>query len=256
MENDNQNQDEENYEEKEENIQKEYMNDLDNEQNNENEQLEENNLQDQEEDNQENANNFQTEDNDIMYIYEWVDSIQLSRPKKNISRDFCDCVLLAEIIKHYIPRLVDLHNYPSVSNTKQKYINWNTFNEKVLKKIDLKLTKQEISDIITCKPFAIEKLLQRVYAAIESKTGINIRNGEGPKNYNFNKDNNSTNNNLRNQIEYYKNVLNEKEMSLQELKGIVEVLEMKLNSNLEMQNKLEEKINSLTEILKAKGVNI
>lgn len=30
------------------------------------------------------------DDNEIMYIYEWVDSINLSRPKKNISRDFSD----------------------------------------------------------------------------------------------------------------------------------------------------------------------
>ena len=65
----------------------------------------------------------QTEENDLMYIYEWVDSIQLSRPKKNIARDFCDCVLVAEIIKHYLPRLVDLHNYPSASSTMQKTTN-------------------------------------------------------------------------------------------------------------------------------------
>ena len=242
----------------------EEMNLEDNEQNNnsnenindnENDQNNENNLQEQEEDDNQKNENYQTGDNDIMYIYEWVDSIQLSRPKKNISRDFCDCVLLAEIIKHYIPRLVDLHNYPSVSNTKHKYINWNTLNEKVLRKIGLKLTKNEISDIITCKPFAIEKLLQRVYAAIESKTGINIKSGEGPKNY-YQKDNNVINNNIRNQIEYLKNILNEKDKSLQELKGIVEVLEMKLNSNLEMNNKLEENINTLTELLKSKGVNL
>jgi hypothetical protein len=252
MENENnQNQEEElNLEDNEQNNNSnENMNDIENEQNNEN------NLQEQEEDDNQENNNYQTGDNDIMYIYEWVDSIQLSRPKKNISRDFCDCVLLAEIIKHYIPRLVDLHNYPSVSNTKHKYINWNTLNEKVLRKIGLRLTKDEISDIITCKPFAIEKLLQRVYAAIESKTGINIKSGEGPKNY-YQKDNNVINNNIRNQIEYLKNILNEKDKSLQELKGIVEVLEMKLNSNLEMNNKLEENINTLTELLKSKGVNL
>ena len=45
-----------------------------------------------------NGNQNQSEENELMYIYEWVDSIQLSRPKKNIARDFCDCLLLAEII--------------------------------------------------------------------------------------------------------------------------------------------------------------
>ncbi len=32
----------------------------------------------------------QSEDNQLMYIYEWVDSVPLSRPKKNIARDFSD----------------------------------------------------------------------------------------------------------------------------------------------------------------------
>lgn len=34
--------------------------------------------------------NEQYVENDIMHIYEWVDSVQLSRPKKNIARDFSD----------------------------------------------------------------------------------------------------------------------------------------------------------------------
>lgn len=44
-------------------------------------------------------------------IYNWVDEIPLSRPKRNIARDFSDGVLMAEIVKHYIPHLVELHNY-------------------------------------------------------------------------------------------------------------------------------------------------
>jgi hypothetical protein len=35
-------------------------------------------------------NNSSEENNEMMFIYEWVDSIPLSRPKKNISRDFSD----------------------------------------------------------------------------------------------------------------------------------------------------------------------
>ena len=48
---------------------------------------------------------------ELQIIYNWVDSIQLSRPKRNISRDFSDGCLCAEVVKHYIPKLVDLHNY-------------------------------------------------------------------------------------------------------------------------------------------------
>ena len=82
------------------------------------------------------------EDNELMYIYEWVDSVPLSRPKKNIARDFSDggkelyliylLVLMAELIKNHIPRLVELHNYPSASSTSQKNYNWATLNRKDL----------------------------------------------------------------------------------------------------------------------------
>ena len=42
------------------------------------------------------------DDNELMYIYEWVDSVPLSRPKKNISRDFADGGKL--ILKPFILR--------------------------------------------------------------------------------------------------------------------------------------------------------
>ncbi len=44
-------------------------------------------------------------------IYQWVDEIPLTRPKKIITRDFSDGVLMAEIVKHYLAKKVDLHNY-------------------------------------------------------------------------------------------------------------------------------------------------
>lgn len=36
--------------------------------------------------------------------------------------------MLAEIVKHYHPRLVDLHNYVPTCNTDQKLSNWSTLN--------------------------------------------------------------------------------------------------------------------------------
>lgn len=64
---------------------------------------------------------------EMQEVYNWVDEIPLSRPKKNIARDFSDCgkffgmfefnlnyqtlVLVAEVIKHFLPNMVDLHNY-------------------------------------------------------------------------------------------------------------------------------------------------
>ena len=48
-------------------------------------------------------------------IYNWIDSIPLSRPKKNITRDFADGVMAAEIVGHFVPRIVELHNYSSAN---------------------------------------------------------------------------------------------------------------------------------------------
>jgi len=31
-----------------------------------------------------------SEDQDLMFIYDWVDSVNLSRPKKHVGRDFSD----------------------------------------------------------------------------------------------------------------------------------------------------------------------
>ena len=34
-------------------------------------------------------------------LYAWVDTIPLTRPKKNMARDFSDGLLVAEIIHHF-----------------------------------------------------------------------------------------------------------------------------------------------------------
>ena len=47
-------------------------------------------------------------------LYMWIDEIPLSRPKKNMTRDFSDGVLAAEVIKHFLPKLVDVHNYSQI----------------------------------------------------------------------------------------------------------------------------------------------
>ena len=42
-----------------------------------------------------------------------------------------------EVIKHFCPHLVELHNYSNASSIQQKANNWNTMNQKVLKKLNL-----------------------------------------------------------------------------------------------------------------------
>ncbi len=220
----------------------------------------ENNHNNQEiEGSQEEENVEDNDDNKLMYIYEWVDSIPLSRQKKNISRDFNDAVLLAEMIKYHYPRLVDLHNYPSASSTKAKLVNWETLNKKVLKKLGVKITKNEINDIINSKPNAIENLLGRLYHVIH---GLPQESTNSKKNENFSQHNNN-NNVLRNKPMNHMNenainneegnelmnAINEKDQEIANLKEYIETLEQKLKNSNEKQNQLELKIKELNALL-------
>ena len=198
---------------------------------------------------QEEDNLEDTEDNKLMYIYEWVDSIPLSRQKKNISRDFNDAVLFAEMIKYHYPRLVDLHNYPSASSTKAKIINWETLNKKVLKKIGLKLGKNEIDDLVRSKPNAIENLLGRLYNAINGRPQINNVN-----NNSINKEQHHLNNNIRNnnnmiinneETAELMNAINEKDQEIARLQDYIKTLEQKIEISKENQKQLELKIKEL-----------
>ena len=202
---------------------------------------------------QEEDNLEEEEDNKLMYIYEWVDSIPLSRQKKNISRDFNDAVLFAEMIKYHYPRLVDLHNYPSASSTKAKIINWETLNKKVLSKIGLKIGKNEIDDLVRSKPNAIENLLGRLYNIINGRPQLNNinnkRNHVNNMNNNLNNNNNviNSNNIIINSEETAEliNAINEKDQEIAKLQEYIKTLEQKIENSKENQKQLELKIKEL-----------
>mmetsp|Transcript_60783 Transcript_60783/g.144812 ORF Transcript_60783/g.144812 Transcript_60783/m.144812 type:complete len:245 (-) Transcript_60783:102-836(-) len=99
-------------------------------------------------------------DEDLQKLYNWVDEIPLSKPKKNISRDFADGVLFAEVVNHFFPKLVEMHNYSSANSHSQKMYNWNTLNTKVLKKLGFQVHAQDLDEIIKASPGAIERVLK------------------------------------------------------------------------------------------------
>lgn len=96
-----------------------------------------------------------------------MDIFNLSRPKKNIARDFSDGLLVAEMVKSFYPKLVELHNYPSSHNVKQKTTNWGTLNRKVFNRMNFQVLKIDIDDIVNCKQYAIEKLLVILQIKVE-----------------------------------------------------------------------------------------
>ena len=169
-----------------------------------------------------------------MYIYNWLDTLTLSHPKKNISRDFSDGQLLAEVIKHYCPKIVDLNTYLPAATTNQKCYNWDTLHNRVLKKLGVKLTKKEINDIILCKSLAIEHLLEKIYTGIEKFTG---------KSLGFKKDDEFS---KENDIDELKNELNVKKKNLATLRELVDNLEKKFEDLKIEKEDFERKIYELS----------
>lgn len=102
-------------------------------------------------------------------LLKWIDDIPLSWKKKNLSRDFSDGVLMAEICAHFYPKAVDLFNYNEGLKVDTKIYNWNTLNAKVLRKIKFPIDKVTITDIANCKQGTIEKVLWDFKHFVENK---------------------------------------------------------------------------------------
>ena len=98
-------------------------------------------------------------DEQLRSLYAWIDAIPLSRPKRNITRDFSDGLMLAEVVAAYFPQLVELHNYSPASSIQAKIYNFDTLNQKVLRRFGYQLTRGNIEDIVNCRAGVVESVL-------------------------------------------------------------------------------------------------
>lgn len=102
-------------------------------------------------------------------LYLWVDSIPLSRPKRNLSRDFSDGVLVAEVIKFYFPKMVEMHNYVPANSLHQKLSNWSHLNRKVLNKLNFSVPEDVMRRIAQCVPGVVELVLIPLRQRLEER---------------------------------------------------------------------------------------
>jgi hypothetical protein len=70
------------------------------------------------------------------------------------------------VIKHFCPRLVELHNYSPASATQQKIYNWTTLNQRAMKRLSMNLTQSDITSVCACKPNAVERVLRTLMVKI------------------------------------------------------------------------------------------
>ncbi|KAM3135138.1 hypothetical protein pb186bvf_012784 [Paramecium bursaria] len=184
-------------------------------------------------------------------MYNWVDSIPLTRPKKHIGRDFADGVLMAEVVNHYIPRIVDIHNYSLAHSLQQKQYNWSTLNSKVFKRMGFQITQNDIDAVIQVIPEAIERVLKVVQVKIQmfldQKENSII---EPPKAL-------ANNNNKKvNQSVKPSNIPqnNEKDLIIQDQKETIEILELKIQKLEQLVKLKDSKIQTLMSKLQQAGI--
>jgi hypothetical protein len=105
------------------------------------------------------ASQEELSDEQLRSIYAWIDAIPLSRPKRNMARDFSDGCMFAEVVSAYFPEIVELHNYSPASNSQQKIYNFETLNQKVLKKFNYQIPRPTIESLVVCKQGVAEIVL-------------------------------------------------------------------------------------------------
>jgi hypothetical protein len=203
--------------------------------------------------------NSDLSDEQYRALYAWIDAIPLSRPKRNIARDFSDGCLVAEVIAAYFPHLVEIHNYPPANSLKQKIYNWETLNTRVLKKLGFTITRPQIEDVVNCKPGSVEQVLNTLQYKMakyrERKSNNELSPGPGSVNKNDNMNDygsqagdqergraggggraGNVSNNAQNiggknpsvKAAIDQDILLEKEHQIRELQETVEILELKI----------------------------
>ncbi|XP_026672818.1 sperm flagellar protein 1-like [Ceratina calcarata] len=177
-------------------------------------------------------------------IYAWIEQIQFSKPKKNLARDFSDGVFMAELLKRYYPRYVDIHNYIPGNSVAKKIDNWSTLNRKVFSKLDMKLGKDVINQLANSQPGTIEKLLVDLRSKIL-------------------KDCNADRNSLYSEYEEHekkevvKSVLNPEEVANKTVPRHVFVkLKQELQEKNDVINTLHQKVSHLESLMKLKEQRI
>jgi hypothetical protein len=109
----------------------------------------------------------------------WIDSLPLSRKRKNLARDFSDGLFMAEVLHIFYPKIVDLHNYEQALRIDTKIYNWNTLNQKVFKKIGATIDPATITAIANSQPGAIDRFLCQIRDIVTNRQSMPTQTPKG-----------------------------------------------------------------------------
>ncbi|XP_041608911.1 spermatogenesis-associated protein 4 [Vulpes lagopus] len=98
-------------------------------------------------------------------VLRWLQGLDLTFFPRNVSRDFSNGFLIAEIFTAYYPRELKLSSFENGTSLKVKLDNWAQL-EKFLARKKFKLPKELIHGTIHCKAGVPEILVQEVYTLL------------------------------------------------------------------------------------------
>eukprot|EP01006_Ploeotia_vitrea_P000504 TRINITY_DN103164_c0_g1_i1.p2 TRINITY_DN103164_c0_g1~~TRINITY_DN103164_c0_g1_i1.p2 ORF type:complete len:279 (-),score=48.07 TRINITY_DN103164_c0_g1_i1:1539-2315(-) len=212
-------------------------------------------------------------------LYQWVDGISLTRPKRNIARDFSDGVLMAEMCKHFFPKYVDLHNYSSAQSVAQKQYNWHTLDRKVFKRLNFYISKKDIEEVTTCVPGSVEKVLCAFKLKVQQLQAKKLS-----EDANRDAAHTSTDGSPRSQVadeamktaaaapsaraprgtttappshrDYTGEIIQEKDETIQEMRETIDILEIKIKKMEQLLEIKDHKINTLLDKLQQQQAQV
>nr|XP_033796466.1 sperm flagellar protein 1-like [Geotrypetes seraphini] len=77
--------------------------------------------------------------------------------------------MVAEVVKYFLPKLVDMHNYVSANSTQQKLSNWGILNRKVFSKLDFHVSEDSVKNLVAHVSGVIESILYALRLKINEK---------------------------------------------------------------------------------------
>ncbi|XP_068159237.1 sperm flagellar protein 1-like [Drosophila tropicalis] len=96
-------------------------------------------------------------------LNQWLQENNINPAK--LRRSFTDVVPLARLLSRYYPELVDVNFYPPRNSVQSKLSNWDLFSKRVLVKLGLRVTREEMDRVARCVPGAIDLLLHNIMIA-------------------------------------------------------------------------------------------
>ncbi|XP_034472745.1 sperm flagellar protein 1-like isoform X2 [Drosophila innubila] len=103
-------------------------------------------------------------------LNQWLEQNHIN--STNLRRSFTDVLPLARLLSRYYPDLIDLNYYPPRNSVHNKLCNWESFNKRVLARLGLHLSRDQMVRVARSVPGSVDLLLfniMRIQMAAERK---------------------------------------------------------------------------------------